>query len=196
MRYAIRSLLKAPGYTSLVILTLALGVGANTAVFSVVRGVLLRPLPHAEGDRLVYLQQSATLAGLGDVKFSVPEIIDLRERTTALTGIAEFSSMPFTMLGGDRPVQVQAGIVSGNYFEVMGLGAAHGRAIGPEDDGSNAAPVMMLTWNYWRNTFGGDPTVLGRTYRMNGRGWRRHWGGRCRRSTSCRRGAIGPLRSS
>jgi predicted permease len=169
MRYAIRSLLKAPGYTSLVILTLALGVGANTAVFSVVRGVLLRPLPHAEGDRLVYLEQSATLAGLGDVKFSVPEIIDLRESTTSLTGIAEFSSMPFTMLGGDQPVQVQAGIVSGNYFEVMGLGAVHGRAIGPADDGPDAAPVMMLTWNYWRNAFGGDPAVLGRTYRMNGR---------------------------
>jgi putative ABC transport system permease protein len=79
MRYAIRSLLKAPGYSVLVILTLALGVGANTAVFSVVRGVLLRPLPHAEGDRLVYLKQSATRAGLADVKFSVPEIVDLRE---------------------------------------------------------------------------------------------------------------------
>jgi putative ABC transport system permease protein len=169
MRYAIRSLLKAPGYSFLVILTLALGVGANTAVFSVVRGVLLRPLPHEEGDRLVYLKQGAPRAGLNDVKFSVPEIIDLREGTESLAGVAEFSSMPFTMLGGERPVQVQAGIVSGNYFEVLGLGAARGRAIGPEDDGANAQPVMMLTYRYWQSAFGGDPDVLGRTYRVNGR---------------------------
>jgi predicted permease len=169
MRYAIRSLLKAPGYSALVILTLALGVGANTAVFSVVRGVLLRPLPHEGGDRLVYLQQSAQRAGLDDVKFSVPEIIDFRERAEALTGFVEFSAMPFTMLGGDRPEQVQAGIVSGNYFEIMGLGALVGRAIAASDDGADAQPVMMLTYDYWQSAFGGDPDVLGRTYRMNGR---------------------------
>jgi putative ABC transport system permease protein len=169
MHYAIRSLLKAPGYSVLVILTLALGVGANTAVFSVVRGVLLRPLPHAEGDRLVYLKQSATRAGLDDVKFSVPEIVDLRESSAALAGIAEYSSMPFTMLGGDQPVQVQAAIVSGNYFDVMGLGAVLGRTIGPADDGPDAEPVMMLTYRYWQSVFAGDPAVLGRTYRMNGR---------------------------
>jgi putative ABC transport system permease protein len=77
--------------------------------------------------------------------------------------------MPFTMLGGDLPVQVQAGIVSGNYFEVMGLGAVLGRAIGSADDGPGAEPVMMLTYRYWQSVFGGDPAVLGRTYRMNGR---------------------------
>jgi predicted permease len=169
MRYAIRSLLKAPGYSALVILTLALGVGANTAVFSVVRGVLLRPLPHEGGDRLVYLRQSAERAGLDDVKFSVPEIIDFRESAEALAGFAEFSAMPFTMLGGDRPVQVQAGIVSGNYFGIMGLGALLGREIEASDDGPDAQPVMMLTYDYWHSAFGGDQDVLGRTYRMNGR---------------------------
>jgi predicted permease len=169
MRYAIRSLLKAPGYSILVILTLALGIGANTAVFSVVRGVLLRPLSNQNGDRLVYLKQSAKLAGQEDVKFSVPEIIDIRTGSTALNGVAEFSSMPFTMLGGDKPVQVQAGIISGNYFDVMGLGAALGREIGEGDDGPAAKPVMMLTYRYWQTAFAGDPKVLGRTYRMNGR---------------------------
>lgn len=169
MRYALRSLMKAPGYSLLVILTLALGVGANTAVFTVVRGVLLRPLPHADGERLVYLQQSAELAGLDDVKFSVPEILDLRENAGTLAGFAEFSAMPFTMLGGDQPVQVQAGIVSANYFEIMGLGTVLGRGIGATDDGPDAAPVMMLTYGYWQRAFGGDPDVLGRTFRMNGR---------------------------
>ena len=169
MRYAIRSLLKAPGYSILVILTLALGVGANTAVFSVVRGVLLRPLTNAAGDRLVYLKQSAALAGQEDVKFSVPEIVDLRTGASSFAGVAEYSAMPFTMLGGDKPVQVQAGIVSGNYFDVMGLGAALGRAIGPTDDGAAAQPVMMLTYRYWQTAYAGDPKVLGRTYRMNGK---------------------------
>jgi predicted permease len=169
MRYAIRSLIKAPGFSLLVILTLALGVGANTAIFSVFRGVLLRPLPHGEGERLMYLQQAAESAGQQDVKFSVPEIIDFREQTTSLTGFAEFSAMPFTMLGEGSPVQVQAGIVSGNYFEVMGLSAVLGRTFGGDDDGASAVPVMMLTHEYWRSAFGGDREVLGRTYRMNGR---------------------------
>ncbi|HEX7048803.1 MAG TPA: ABC transporter permease [Longimicrobiales bacterium] len=169
MRYAIRSLLKAPGFSLLVILTLGLGIGANTAIFSVFRGVLLRPLPHENGDEIVYLRQSATLAGLEDVKFSVPEIIDLRESSRSLTGFAEFSAMPFTMLGAGRPVQVQAGIVTGNFFEVMGLSPVLGRAIGPVDGGAAAAPVMMLTYEYWQRAFGADPGVIGKVVRMNGR---------------------------
>src|SRR5690606_15836619 len=133
MRYAIRSLLKAPGFSLLVVLTLALGVGANTAIFSVVRGVLLRPLPHGEGERLMYVQQSAASAGQHDLKFSVPEIIDFREQVRSLTGFVEFSAMPFTMLGAGDPVQVQAGIVSGNYFQVMGLSAVLGRTFNEDD---------------------------------------------------------------
>ena len=169
MRYAIRSLLKAPGYSALVVLTLALGIGANTAIFSVFRGVLLRPLPHEGGERLMYLQQSARQAGLEDVKFSVPEILDLRTAARALSGFAEFSAMPFTMLGTGSPAQVQAGIVSGNYFDVMGLSAVLGRTFGPGDDGAGAVPVMMLTYEYWQRAFGGDAGAIGRVFRMNGR---------------------------
>ena len=138
MRYAIRSLLRAPGYSLLVILTLALGIGANTAVFSVVRGVLLRPLPHANGDRLVYMKQSAERAGLPDVKFSVPEIVDLRGASPALSGIAEYSAMPFTMLGGDRPVQV---VESGTGTV---LGTVDGaRAVDVRMDGDRVAAVVF-----------------------------------------------------
>ncbi|HSJ14841.1 MAG TPA: ABC transporter permease [Longimicrobiales bacterium] len=169
MRYAIRSLLKAPGFSFLVVLTLALGIGANTAIFSVFRGVLLRPLPHEGGERIVYLHQSAARAGLEDVKFSVPEIIDLREQARTLTGFAEFSAMPFTMLGAGTPVQVQAGIVSANFFEVMGLSPVLGRALNAGDDGAAADPVMVLTWEYWQRAFGSDPAALGRVFRMNGR---------------------------
>jgi putative ABC transport system permease protein len=169
MRYALRSLGRSPGFAALVVLTLGLGIGANTAVFSVLRGVLLRPLPHQDGERLMYLRQSAELAGMENALFSVPEIVDYREASTTLTGFAEFSAMPFNMLGGDRPVEVQAGIVTGNYFEVMGLGAVLGRALNPGDDGPGADPVLMLTYDYWNRAFGGDPSVVGRVLRINGR---------------------------
>jgi hypothetical protein len=169
MRYALRSLLKAPGFSFLVILTVSLGIGATTAVFCVFRGVLLRPLPHEGGDRIVYLQQSAAKAGMEDVKFSVPEIIDFREGVDALDGIGEFSAMPFTMLGAGTPTEVRTGIVSADYFEVMGLSPVLGRALGSGDDGAAAHPVMILTWEYWRRAFGEDPAVLGRVVEMNGR---------------------------
>ncbi len=169
MRYALRSLSRSPGFAALVVVTLALGIGANTAVFSVLRGVLLRPLPHEDGERLMYLRQSAELAGLDNALFSVPEIVDYREAATTLTGFAEFSAMPFNMLGGERPVEVQAGIVTGNYFEVMGLDAVLGRALNAGDDGPAADPVMMLTWDYWHSAFGGDPRVIGQVLRINGR---------------------------
>lgn len=169
MPYTIRSLLKAPAYSVLVVLTLALGIGATTAVFSVLRGVLLRPLPHEDGDRVVFLQIGAARAGLDDVKFSVPEIIDLRESVSSMTGFGEFSSMPFTMLGAGRPAQVETGIVSANYFEVVGLEPVVGRVLGPSDDGEAADPVMVLTFEYWQRAFGGDRGVLGRVIEMNGR---------------------------
>jgi putative ABC transport system permease protein len=169
MRYAIRSLLRAPGFTILVVLTLALGIGANTALFSVFRGVLLRPLPHENGGQLMYLKQTTAASGENRVNFSVPEIIDLRRDATLLSGFAEFSAMPVTMLGGSTPVQVQTGIVSGNYFDVMGLSAVLGRTFSERDDGAAAEPVMMLTYDYWQNAFGADRDVLGKVFRMNGR---------------------------
>jgi predicted permease len=169
MPYALRSLLKSPGFSLAVILTLALGIGANTAVFSVLRGVLLRPLPHRDGERLMYLRQSAPDAGLENVGFSVPEIIDYRSQATALTGFAEFSGMQFNLLGGEQPVEVRAGIVTGNYFDVMGLRAVVGRTLNSGDDGPAAASVMMLSREYWQHAFGGDPGVVGRVLRINGR---------------------------
>ena len=138
MPHTVRSLLKAPAFSFLVILTVSLGIGATTAVFCVFRGALMRPLPHEGGERIVYLQQSAARAGLEDLKFSVPEIIDFREGVDALDEIAEFSAMPFTMLGAGTPTEVQTGVVSANYFEVMGLSPVLGRVLGPGDAGAAA----------------------------------------------------------
>ncbi len=168
MRYALRSLTRSPGFALAVILTLALGIGANTAVFSVLRGVLLRPLPNRGGDKLVYLRQSAERAGQSNVAFSVPEIIDYRTSAKTLQGVAEFSAMTFNLVGNGEPVQVQAGIITGNYFDVMGLRTVLGREFTAADDGAGAAPVMILTNEYWRSAFGGDSSVIGRTLRING----------------------------
>ncbi|HEX2449795.1 MAG TPA: ABC transporter permease [Gemmatimonadales bacterium] len=169
MRLALRSLAKSPGFATAVVLTLALGIGANTAVFSVLRGVMLRPLPHRDGDRLLYLRQSAANTGQQDIWFSVPEIADIRAGAPSLAAVAEFSSLTFNLIGAGEPVQIQAGIVTGNFFEVMGLGAVVGRTLDARDDGPTAAPAMMLTDAYWRRAFAGDPAVIGRVLRVNGR---------------------------
>jgi predicted permease len=169
LRYAIRSLSRAWGFSALVVVTLGLGIGANTAVFSALRGVVLRPLPHRSGGELVYLRQSAELTGEDNVRFSVPEVIDYRDEATLLTGFAEFSAMTFNMVGHTEPVQVTTGIVTGNYFEVLGLGAVAGRTFDDREDGPAAEPAMVLTHEYWMRMFGGAPDVIGRNVRVNGR---------------------------
>ena len=169
VRYAFRGLIKNPGYAAVFVVTLALGIGANTAMFSAVNGVLLRPLPHEDGDRLVYLRHTAPAAGIDNVLFSVPEVEDYRNGFQSLEAIAEFSAMNFTMLGHDEPRRVRAGIVTGNYFAVMGLGASRGRTIGIEDDGATAEAVIVLSDAYWRRVFGADPEILGKTIEINGR---------------------------
>ena len=171
LRYALRSLSRSPGFTVAVVLTLGLGIGANTAIFSVVRGVLLRPLPHQNGDRLMYLRQSAEAAGPGgeNVRFSVPEINDFRTASKTLGGIAEYSPMTFTLEGETDAVRIDVGLVTGNYFSVMGLSPILGRAFGPADDGTAAAPVMMLTHAYWLKRFGGDSSIVGKSVRVGGK---------------------------
>jgi predicted permease len=168
VRYAVRSLARVRGFTTAVVLTLALGIGANTAIYSVVRGALLRPLPNRDGDRLIYLRQSAPLAGQDNVLFSVPEVVDYREGTSALQGFAEYSEIPATLLGEEDPARVLAGVVTGNYFEVMGLAPVLGRLFESIDDGPNADPSMVLTQAYWLQHFGGDRDVVGTTVRFNG----------------------------
>ncbi len=167
LRRVFRSLNKARGFAGAVILTLALGIGANTAMCTLLRGTLLRPLPNRQGERLVYLRQSAKGAGQDNVAFSVPEIIDYRSASKTLGSIAEFSSLTFTMVEGDEPVHVQAGVISGNYFEVLGLAPVLGRLTSAQDDGPAAAPVAVLSHTFWMQHYGGDPTVIGRRVRIN-----------------------------
>ena len=169
LRYAFRSLSRARGFAIAVVLTLGLGIGANTAIFSVVRGVLLKPLPHRDGERLVYLRQSINGPGGENILFSVPEILDFRDGSQSLRGIAEYSSMTFTMKDDGDPVRINVGLVTGNYFQVMGLSAVLGRLLNDGDDGTTVPPVMVLTHEYWMKRFGGDRGVVGKTVRVDGK---------------------------
>jgi predicted permease len=169
LRYAIRSLSRARGYTIAVVLTLGLGIGANTAIFSVVRGVLLKPLPHRDGDRLVYLRHSINGPGGENVLFSVPEILDFRNGAKSLGGIAEYSGMTYTLEGKDDAVRMTVGLVTGNFFDVMGLHTVLGRPLNSNDDGTGVPPVMVLTHQYWIKRFGGDPAIVGKDVRLDGR---------------------------
>ena len=168
-RYVLRSLFRARGFAIAVILTLGLGIGANTAIFSVVRGVMLKPLPHKDGDRLMYLRQSSQGPGNDNVLFSVPEITDFRSSSKTLGGIAEYSPVTFTMLGEHDAVRIDVGLVTGNYFTVMGLSPIMGRSFMSTDDGAGAAPVIMLTREYWQKRFGGDPQIVGKTLKIGGK---------------------------
>ena len=168
-RFAVRSLARVKGLALTVIVTLALGIGANAAIFSVVRGVLLRPLANEDEDRLIYIRQSARGIGAENAAFSVPEIQDLRGRVKTMTALGDFSTIDFTMVGLGEPRVVRAGVVGGSYFGVMGLRAIRGRLIGPSDDGPDAAGAVVLTHRFWSTTLASDPAVIGRTVRLGDR---------------------------
>jgi len=168
-KFAARSLARVKGLTVTVILTLALGVGANAAIFSVVRGVLLRPLVNKDEDRLIYIRQSARGIGAENAKFSVPEIRDLRAQIKTLASIGEFSTIDFTVVGLGEPRVVRAGVVSGSYFDVMGLRPVLGRLLDATDDGPQAAGAAVLTHRFWTGSLAGDPTIIGKVIRLGDR---------------------------
>src|SRR3954452_21554582 len=169
LRFALRSLIRAKGMALTVVVTLALGIGANAAIFSVVRGVLLRPLANRDEDRLIYIQQSAKGIGADNANFSVPEIRDLKTRATTVTEVGDFSTIPFTMIGVGEPRVVRTGVVGGSYFNVMGLRPVRGRLLDATDDGPKAAGAAVLTYRVWTTTLGSDPGVIGKTVRLGDR---------------------------
>ncbi|HLK46929.1 MAG TPA: ADOP family duplicated permease [Bryobacteraceae bacterium] len=169
MRFAIRSLLRTKGLTITVILTLALGIGANAAIFTLVRGVLLRPLVNRDEERLIYIHQSAPGVNIENATFSVPEIQDLRQRIKTLSAIGDFSTIGFTMVGLGEPREVQAGVVGGSYFSVMGLHPVLGRLLDQRDDGPSAPGAAVLTYRFWTTSLKSDASVIGKTIRLGTR---------------------------
>ncbi|WP_158751672.1 ABC transporter permease [Acidobacterium sp. S8] len=169
LRYAFRTLSRNPGYALVAILTLGLGIGANTAIFSVVNGVLLRPLPFADAGRIVHLQQKALKVSSDPFGFSVQEIRDYREQGTVFSSLAEYHSMTFTMLGTTVPERVGTGVISANFFDVLGVKPLVGRLLTAADETMTAPPVMVLSYEYWMKEFGGDKKVIGRSFELNDR---------------------------
>src|SRR5580698_11224124 len=167
LKIAIRSLSRTPALWITVALTLALGIGANAAIFSVVRAVLLRPLANQDEARLLYIRQSAPGLGADNTTFSVPEIKDIETSVHSVSEFGDFSQMGFTMVGLGEPRVVQGGVVSGNYFEVMGLRPVLGRLVGPQDDGADSPGVIVLTYRFWSTVYKKDPNVIGKTVRLS-----------------------------
>jgi putative ABC transport system permease protein len=166
LRVAAQSLIRTPGLAIAVVLTLSLGIGANAAIFTLVRGVLLKPLVNRDEDRLIYIRQSAPGIVEENAAFSVPELQDLRASVKTVSAFGDFSTMDFTMIGLGEARSIRGGVVGGTYFEVMGLHPVLGRLIGPQDDGPAAAGVVVLTYRFWTTALHKDPSVMGKTIRL------------------------------
>jgi putative ABC transport system permease protein len=168
LKVAVRSLSRARALWFTIAITLALGIGANAAIFSVIRGVLLRPLANRDEDRLLYVRQSAPGIGADNTTFSVPEINDIGSGLKSIKELGTFSAIDFTIVGLGEPREIRAGVVDGNYFEVMGLRPVLGRLLNPSDDGPNAAGAAVLTYRFWVNSLHSDRGVIGKVVKLGG----------------------------
>src|SRR5579863_9847032 len=181
LRYAARMLAKSPGFAAVAILTLALGIGANTAIFSAIDAVLFRPLPVTDQQHLIIFSWSARhdpkfwgQSDYGDCgeayhcSVSVPFFRALRAQNSTFSGVAAFAGPLEVDFSGNGPASIARGeYVSGDYFSMLGLKTSIGRALGPADDSPAAAPAIVLNYGYWQRAFGADRSVLGRTIRLN-----------------------------
>jgi hypothetical protein len=167
LRYSLRTLRKTPGFAVVVILTLALGIGANTAIFSIVDGVLLRPLPFAHPDRLVRIFDDQPGAGLNDIGMSVPELRDLQERSGIFDDVSAELSGDLNLTGVGHPERGELLGVSPNYFSVLGVPAQIGRVFGPQDRADGFSETVVISDGFWRRTFGGNPAALGQRIRLD-----------------------------
>lgn len=169
VRHAVRALRRNPGYAALAIATLGLGIGANTAIFAVINGVLLRPLPYAGEDRIVHVDQIEKRTGDDPTGLSVQEFLEYRSQSHSFEQFGEYHSMLFTLLGTQNPERVVTGVVSANFFSILGVKPVLGRLLVDADESKNAPPVLILSYAYWMKEFGGDPSIVGRVFHMNDR---------------------------
>jgi predicted permease len=168
LRLAARSLRRSPGYVAAFVVTLGLGIGLNTAIFSVVNGVLLRPLPFQDAERIMYMEQPAVRAGVPNANFSFHEVADYRTQATSFDELVEFGDWTFSVVGLGDPHRAIAGLVTSNYFDVLGIRPLLGRTLQSQDDGTGTEPVMVLTHAYWVRAHGSDPAVVGSTVDLTG----------------------------
>jgi putative ABC transport system permease protein len=171
IRYAVRGLLRAPGFTTAAVLTLALGIGANTAIFSVVDQLLLRPLPYPNGDQLLTIYEAFRLASAGADQernvVSPANWLDWQRQSRTLRSVAAWDTTTLTLTEAGEPVRLNVQVVSWEFFPLLGVQPLLGRTVSEEDDRPNAPRVVVLTHHLWQQRFGGDPEIIGRRIRLN-----------------------------
>jgi putative ABC transport system permease protein len=165
--FALRLMRKNFSSTIVVIAILGMAMGASTAAFLAAHAILIEPLPFSGGNHLIHLQQRRPGVGVENMPFSVKEIEDYRSQNHTLESVIEFHEMTFSLLGGREPARVDTGVVSANFFRILGVTPLYGRTFMDEDDTPNARPVLVLSYKFWKNSFGGDPNVVGQKYSMN-----------------------------
>jgi len=168
VRYAWRGLKRSPGLMVVAVLTLALGIGANTAIFSVVNAMLIAPLPYHDSSRLVFVWSDMTEAGYPRGPLSGPELADLRERSTLFSGFGAIWANTVALTGDGDPEQLRIGLVTADFFSVLGADAALGRTFTPDDAVDTAPPRILLAWPLWQRRYAGDPTIVGRSILVSG----------------------------
>jgi predicted permease len=169
LKYAARMLLKSPGFTAIAILTLALGIGANTALFSVVNGVLLKPLAFAQPDRLVALSEKTAVFATSSISY--PNFLDWQRTNTTFSAIAAYRSDDYNIIGSGEPERVRVGMVSAGFFEILGVNPVRGRFFKTDEDRFGGAPVVLLTAGLWASKFGSAPDIVGKSIMMNGKAY-------------------------
>src|SRR6476469_4232937 len=167
LRYAVRSYARSPSYALIMLVTLALGIGASTAIFSMVNGILLRPLPLPDPDRLLFATEINVNEKSRAISTSVPNYFDWRARARSFEGLALSNDAPQTLTGLDQARRIRARLVTGNFFRTVGVAPAIGRDFTDDDDRPNTAAAVILSDGFWKSTFGGTPSVLGRIVTLN-----------------------------
>jgi putative ABC transport system permease protein len=168
-RYALRMMSKNPGFTAIAVITLALGVGVNTAIFSILNGVILRPLPYKHAGQIALIEQQFAKKDSALMVFSVPEMNDYRQQNTTFDGMVEYHNIRFVMQDQGRAERVRAGVVSFNFFDLFGVKPIMGRSFLPSDEKPDAPPVILLSYEYWQRSKGGDANIVGKTVKINDR---------------------------
>src|SRR5437667_1492820 len=166
-RYGIRMLRKSPGFTVVAVLTLALGIGANTAIFSIVNAVLLRPLPYREPDRLVVVRENMPKMKFFAGTITAGQFLDYKAGNEVFSDIAAFNSFGVNLTGVGEPQHIQAARVSANLFQLLGVAPVRGRGFLSEEDRPGRDQVLMLSYGLWQRQFGGDANVIGKTLQLD-----------------------------
>ena len=171
LRFAFRQLRKNPGFTAVAVLTLALGIGANTAIFSVVHGVLLAPLPFFEPERLVGIHETVPSRGADRIPVSPPTFLDWRNQSSTFESLSAMAYMGYNLTGQGEARRLNAARVSANFFQMLGVNPVNGRAFAPDEETVGRHRVAIVSRSLWRGTFGGDLAIIGRTIQLDGEGF-------------------------